>query len=559
MVSRAGAALAILALPALRAEAGEPAFATPAPAPEVLSPPAATESVEPAAEPEPAKQEAVEEKVDCKGLCVDLGHGLGFSLDGYYRARWVDVRDLHMFLKDPSSTNKSKKMRGSLDFFVQRLRLEPVISYKDVASLEIWIHALDNMIWGDNAGLSDVGVFAGEPSNTSREGGEIPSLTIPAVWIELNVLVGVIRAGRMPSDWGLGLLTDGGGGFDDDFGWNDVMSVTDRVLFATMPVAIGQKIAKHEGPPFPLYLAVAYDKLVTEDAGIAGARIPYTSNWLSEYKDDVDSFTAALAYEGEDLDWIGASDSLGAGFYYVQRWQHVTRSRAHILDAFVKLHLGPAFAEAEAYWILGHSQAIPLRPSAVPGEPDSWLREKANVKISSWIARVGYEVWKFRFKLEAGFASGDDNVSDETFSIRPANQNVKVGLVLYDLMIAEITRTRWADNPGMWSKGGIYNSYFFMQTIRFEPVSGLEVILAFLQAWRHKADGAVYPRPSVLREESSFLGFETDLAVKYHFHGGHAHIGVEGGLLRLGNAWKDPVLNMPDHTWTVQAWTAFTP
>jgi len=125
-------------------------------------------------------------------------------------------------------------------------------------------------------------------------------------------------------------------------------------------------------------------------------------------------------------------------------------------------------------------------------------------------------------------------------------------------MMAEITRTRWADEDGLWSNGGVYNSYFFMQTFKYWPLPGdnkdLEIILAFLQAWKDQVDGAVYPRL-----DEKFLGFETDLAVKYHFAKGHAHIGIEGGLLREGKAFNDAALNMPKHSWTVQVWTAFTP
>jgi hypothetical protein len=163
-------------------------------------------------------------------------------------------------------------------------------------------------------------------------------------------------------------------------------------------------------------------------------------------------------------------------------------------------------------------------------------------KTSPWIT-VGFD-----------YASGDDDPGDEVFKVRPANPNVSIGLVLYDLMLAERSRTAWAAEDGMWSRGGVYNSYFFMQTVRYEPIDGLEVIVAFLQAWKDEEDGGVYPR-----RDERFLGFETDIAVKYHFHGDHAHVGIEGGVLHLGKAFKDPALNMPDDTWTIQLWTAFTP
>ena len=107
----------------------------------------------------------------------------------------------------------------------------------------------------------------------------------------------------------------------------------------------------------------------------------------------------------------------------------------------------------------------------------------------------------------------------------------------------------------MWSEGGIYDSYFFMQTVRYEPLEDLEIIVGLLEAWRDRVDGSTIPR----NRSSKFLGFETDIAVKYHLANGHAHVGIEGGVLHVGKALKDPILNMPDDTWTVQVWTAFTP
>jgi len=176
--------------------------------------------------------------------------------------------------------------------------------------------------------------------------------------------------------------------------------------------------------------------------------------------------------------------------------------------------------------------------------------------VSAWLIRLGWEWWRFLFKLETGYASGDSKPTNDRFTVRAANQNTIVGLVLYPIALAEITRTRWADEDGLWSKGGIYNSHYFMQTIRFEPIDGLEILVAFIEAWRDKVDGAVIPRHNA--GDSKFLGFETDVAVKYHFYRDHAHVGLEFGVLRIGKALEDPMLNMPTNTWTLQLWSAFT-
>ena len=59
-----------------------------------------------------------------------------------------------------------------------------------------------------------------------------PAISPKRVWAEIQTPVGLLSFGRMPSEWGLGILSHAGGGIDDDLG-----DTVDRIQFALPPVS----------------------------------------------------------------------------------------------------------------------------------------------------------------------------------------------------------------------------------------------------------------------------------------------------------------------------------
>ena len=186
-------------------------------------------------------------------------------------------------------------------------------------------------------------------------------------------------------------------------------------------------------------------------------------------------------------------------------------------DAFLKLQLGPphlyGFLEGEGYIIRGSTWAIPL--GGHPEEtwcqdhgyarcPD-WLYTKKDVKLAAYLGRMGVfwkalpKIW-LKVKLETGFASGEDDFLDDTFTSMPAHSDLKVGLVLYDMLLYEITRQSWVDNPGLWSGGGLYNSYYGLVMAKLTMMDKFDFLVQGLFAWSHKSDGAIIMLPPVKRE-----------------------------------------------------------
>ena len=106
---------------------------------------------------------------------------------------------------------------GSADM---RLRLEPVINLSEQVSLHAQIDLLDNLVLGatpssygatgSSAGL-DVGT-SGQLPPQSTSNYATDSIRVKRAWGEVIVPdLGVVRFGRMPEQWGLGMLHNGGG------------------------------------------------------------------------------------------------------------------------------------------------------------------------------------------------------------------------------------------------------------------------------------------------------------------------------------------------------------
>jgi hypothetical protein len=512
-------------------------------------------------EAEDEVQDPDQEQVEDEGAGEHLAgtdDGFHFDFHGYYRAR-SHVIGNQMYPLESISADRKRTLR----FMTQRLRLEPSAGYGEWVTLHVTIDALDNVLWGDNAGLSSTPLFASDPSLTSLAGSEVPSIIVKRAWIELMLPIGVLRVGRQPSHWGLGLLTNDGDGFDNDFGDKWYGTIYDRILFATKPISIGRVIAGLDAGDTPLILAVSWDKLVEDYLDPARPRASYDSGWLAGDDDDVDEWTVALAWDQDGLDWFGPDDRITAGFYFNYREQPSTQSDIYIIDAFVKLQLWDFFLEGEMDAILGSSLAIPLGPET---PPDSGLYLPKDADILGGLLRVGWSRGMFTVKLETGYASGDADPSDAIFTGRALDPDVNVGLILYEELLAQRTREAWVDNEGLWSRGGVYNSYYFMTTGIVEPLPGLQITLGILTAWANEICDAVFQGMACADPGAHpNLGVELDASVRYRFYDDHILSVIEAGWLRpdneafgLVNSRGEDVYGLADtDMWTLQTRLAF--
>lgn len=502
------------------------------------------------------------------------------EVTGYYRVRG------HLFgAGGEKSTHGGlfADQKGAATYMDQRLRVGLKFNYKNLASLNVGVQALDGVLFGDNASKERTSLFATDPSDTGLTGAEVANFQVFRAWTEARLPIGQIRIGRMTSTWGLGILANAGDGFDDDFGDNYYGNTYDRFLFGTNPVSIVQKITKkEETKEIPLTLAVAVDRLVEDplvqyygykcnpgdvtgdeaydarcDADGNGTtdldhswtenRDPSqrAANWWADPNDDVWEMVYALIYRGSKIKYFGGVGDLNVGTYIIQRLQKETKSNVVIADFYLDGKVHGVSLGFEGVGIFGNTHALTL-----PNSGADPIGKKA--QIGGYVLRVGYEQAKWKVLWENGYASGDDDVTDGNFTGRALSPDYNVGLLLYEEVLARVSAAKWTgDASGLRSRGGVYNSHYIFPRVYGMPIDNLQVIGGFVMGFVDKPDGAVIrcsdkdverglnctPTPGT----KGPLGWEVDAAVKYKIQK-HVSFSLEGGYAHTGN--RIPVENV---------------
>jgi hypothetical protein len=545
------------------------------------------------------------------------GPKLEFDLDGYYRARGHIFGNLYdsdfpkdgareietYFLEDPAEDipdlfrAQYERIHGRNYFtsdltqaycrrfpdqcrsamvnphlsswFVSRGRFEPSIKMRGI-TVKATLDVLDNVVWGDNENLASTPLFAGAPSATQTNGDVVDTIQVKRLWAEWSTAFGVIRIGRQPSNWGLGILASDGDGFKQDFGDSYGGAVFDRILFATRPVTLVKGIAAiASGKPMPkpaddpgIIFAIAFDKLVessaitfrnaiSDDDRLADENEGNTRQapfWLSDQGDDVLEMVYVLVFKREDWKVGNQLMDLTVGGYLINRWQHNTNSNVWIPDVHVRWKMRGVFVEGEVYHIAGQTDAI---------APD-WDKT-TTASITGFVARVGYENPNIRGLFEIGHASGDDVLLDEAFTGRALHQDHNVGLILYEQALAQRTIDKSVGDPdlaGLTSRGGVYNSTYINPRLILSPGDIFEFRLGLVMGWADEVDGAMIPfltnEDGVLEAsnddltEDKLLGTEVDLGIHMKWLDDHILIGVEAGFMHAGrrlgrtSQYRDP-------------------
>lgn len=525
---------------------------------------------------------------------------LTWDVDGHYRLRG------HIF-----GTKFGEEVRGGLyneqptsaKFMNQRIRMQVNANYKEgLAKLHVGLQGLDNVVWGDNSGISNTPLFAQDPSMTRRDLSEAPPFELFRAWTEVRLPIGVIQAGRMSSHWGLGLLANDGDGFDDDFGENYFGNQFDRVLFATNPVSIAQAIAgKPDAKEVPLIMAVGVDRLVegplqrfygyrcrsgvSQDSpdydprcdstgdgttdlshGNTETRTNRGPDWWADSRQDVWEMLYVLMYRGKNLPMFGTRSDLTAGGYVINRIQRETDSNVVIGDIYLDWKIKGFFTQFEGLGIWGRTRALDLPAPNLDGDPDfDPLAKTAN--IFGYVLRTGYENERMRVLFESGYASGDDNPANQVFRSFPLHPDHNVGLLLYQEIINQVTFANWTGSArGLASAGGVYNSHYIFPRVSVVPFRNWQVIGGFLMAWPDRADGSVFrcnaaeaagDRLSCTegREDiADALGWEIDLAIKHRWYD-HILFSLEMGYAHATNRLplERSGLNPAGNFWTLQS------
>jgi hypothetical protein len=504
---------------------------------------------------------------------VEASDNVTLDIQGYYRMRGHHFNGMYnpeFWANEP----------GTGRYMTHKMRIQPSADFGDGrAKFSMMADVFDDQTWGDNMSLASTALFAGDPSNVNYQTGQpADSIVIKRAWMEFNVALGVVQVGRQPSNWGMGLLANDGDGFDDVFGDNHGGNTFDRVIFATKPLALSNTFFGVGNPNTPLFFAVGFDRLVEDpliqyygykcdpedpndseycgeddDHNYTEDRDPSNrpDNWWTEHDDDVWEMLYVLIYKGEGVSLMGKPADLTVGAYGVNRMQVETDSNIWIYDAYARLSRSKLYAETEWLTIRGQSRAIVL---AGGPQDDPLYKEPA---IWGGVGRLGYQSVARDFTMEFGYASGDDNLQDEVFTARAIHPDYNAGLLIYEEIMPRITALAYPGTPGLWSKGGVYNSKYINPTFRQDVLfPGWSVHGGFLVVWPDKRDGAILQFEE--NTEGSIIGWEADAALKIDFQQ-HMNFSLEAGYAQLTDVlpWEARGLTNDGRVWTVQPRIAY--
>jgi uncharacterized protein (TIGR04551 family) len=287
-----------------------------------------------------------------------------------------------------------------------RLRLSPEIHISDNLRILTQIDLLDNVSLGSTpegygnqpgtggysvvgrGGYSPTGAFASTQwAPSAGQNSTTDSIVVKRVWGEYLTPIGLLRFGRMPSHWGLGMLANGGDGIDSDY-----QSTSDRLMLVT-----GLK-------KYDLYFAAAWD-FANEGPSSASLNERQGQPYDLGEEDDVNQYVfVAVRRKNPDLtkDTLARGGFvLNGGAYVVYRNQLLANDESGQGNA---AYLGQSSSNiTEGY----------LRRGAEAAIPDLWLQ-------------FLYE--KFRFEAEAAMIYGSLENTNRTGGpgtdyVNPADAN----------------------------------------------------------------------------------------------------------------------------------------
>ncbi|MBL9013331.1 MAG: TIGR04551 family protein, partial [Myxococcales bacterium] len=387
-----------------------------------------------------------------------------FEIDGYFRLRTDWFKNFNLGFLDRAQDGTTNlggapfpralgcyaddlgHPCGNLSSANMRLRLEPTINLDEGTSIHIQADVLDNLVLGStptgtalngiysDTNLPPLGAFGTtQTAPVAGQNSDRDSITIKRAWAEVAIPLGILKFGRMPNHWGMGVLHNGGGHdpisgtYDLDADWGDNV---DRVSFsAQIPgtnlramiasdwgltrLVSNQTSANRgrEGHPFDL------DDSDDEDAWVG---VISRMDSPQEFKDTVDRGDLAINYgvyfEYKTQDWDNDLNGFTLGGQLDPVARYVPRSmKTYSPDIWAKLGYGRWTVEGEFVAQLGKISRVD--DYGKTGSAD--IRKFGGVLRAGWKGLEG----KLRMGLEGGFASGDqwDNTPQGNTHIAYAN------------------------------------------------------------------------------------------------------------------------------------------
>ncbi|MBK7071560.1 MAG: TIGR04551 family protein [Myxococcales bacterium] len=383
-------------------------------------------------------------------------------LDGYLRGRGDWFKNLNLgFADDPAfggapfaqpltcRATPATAVTGCDDTITSsnlRLRLEPRFELSNTMAVHTQIDLLDNVVMGSTPdGSAPFGAFGGGGTVPPLAGGNSDrnSIVVRRAWGEVATALALIKFGRMPDHFGLGIVANSGRRADSDYAtWETLWmpgaeanvggaNDTSMDLDSDYGDTVDRLMISAEVPGTALRAAAAYDYPATglttgqTDAAV-GASQPWdlddtddVSQWMlavakmdapADFQEQMDrgdlalNFAGRLTYRSQDLDYDASGFTTGGAAdpdAFVRRGVS-----QYIGDAWVKLGYKKVLFEAEVAGAVGSVDSV---SDIVPGTGEGGAHQ-VDIRTLGAVARVHTTAFddKLGYGLELGLATGDD-------------------------------------------------------------------------------------------------------------------------------------------------------
>jgi len=487
------------------------------------------------------------------------------ELDGYYRLRTDWFKNFNLGFNDTpglggapfpralgcASTALSHPCDDSLSSTNMRLRLEPTINIDEGTSVHIQADVFDNQVLGatptgqdysgiytqqsgDKTHLPPVGAFGNtQASPTQGVNSDRPAIVIKRAWGEVAVPLGVLKFGRQPNHFGMGIFSNGGGAdpingtynYDADYG-----DSVDRVSFsAAIPgtnlramiasdwdmskLVSNQTIATtgHEGHPF---------NLDNSDDTNAWVGVISKMDSPQEFKDSVErgdtAYNYGVYFEYKTQAWDDNLSDFKLGNAFDSSTHYVPRDlKTYTPDLWGKVGFGAFLVEAEFVAQLGYVHRLDDINTTITAAD---IRRYGGTGRLTW---KGVEN-KLHIGIESGFASGDPYDNTPQGNINVAFHNPLQNDNLKSLTAFAFNRDYFVDMILFRQlMGAVSNAAYFKPFLSYELTKSI--------AFKVSNITSIALKPVATPGNSTFYGTEFDGEIGYD--NGPLFAGISFGVL----------------------------
>jgi uncharacterized protein (TIGR04551 family) len=458
-----------------------------------------------------------------------------FQVSGYLRLRG-DLFDELSLRRGPDSTGYylfppplSSPDKGTLTSGNLRLRLEPILNVSDQVRVLAQVDLLDGILLGQEP------FRPAEGARADRD-----SIRVKRAWGEVQTPVGLASFGRMPSQWGVGVVAHAGAGIDDDLG-----STVDRLQLA---IPLRQTFLG------ALALVPYYQ---VNSAGIAYAPVSGVGQPVDVDKADDNWSTGLRAVRLDTEDELARKLARGESSWNYGAWYQFTSQRFDVvLDSGTPIQSGAAVTAVKIgasqhlldLWLRYRTQRLRVEVEAagVYGNVDDARLEVTDpalgpVALRQWgaVLQADYRFLSGRLTagLEAGVASGDDtpgmgNRPERGLPAPGSIDGSQVGRLDGTTATYDRSIRNFRFNPAyrvdlvLWREilGTVTDAWYLRPSVRYDVLDGLSLrgAVVYSQAMAASSTPSSVHRP---------LGLEIDLGVHY-LSGDGFHLWLDWGVLQ---------------------------